>query len=219
MPNAYSGSSTIELVKELASDIKTLVREEMQLAKTEVSEKISYFSRNSVTLVIGGFVAYAGVIVLLGGLGVLLAFALESAGLSPALAEFIGLAVVGLLVAAVGAVLVLKGLKAFSKESLAPKKTIETIQHLKGTDVQPVVAPEEPKDERSSGEIKADVMATEDQMGEKLSELGDRLTLRHLRRQANQQIRSHPYRWGFVAMLGGLVSSVLVQRKWLHGRG
>src|SRR6185369_17240299 len=127
------------------------------------SEKAAYFGRNAVALAIGGFVAYAGFIVLLMGLGWLGAWGLQQAGLQPVLAGFVGLAGVGVLVAVIGVIFLMKGIKAFSKESLAPQKTIHTIQRLKSSDAPMAThakaEPEQPK--RSSEEMQARVVATE----------------------------------------------------------
>src|ERR1051326_8668638 len=100
-----NGNSVIGLVKEFKDQVKTFIREEIELAKTELLEKISCFSKNAIGVAIRGFVAYAGLIIFLGGLGVLLAFAFERLGWNAAVAEFAGLAIIGLVVMAVGAVL------------------------------------------------------------------------------------------------------------------
>src|SRR6266850_1491269 len=202
-----NGSSIIDLVKGIPRQIRTLVREEVQLAKTELSEKISKAGKYAGVIAVGGLVAYAGLIVFLGALGLLLAFVFRRLGLEPALAAFVGLGIIGFVVMGTGAVLVLKGLKAFKAQSLAPKRTIETLQRLKGDELAVALEANKEKDkekERTSAEIEASVMATELEMAETLEELEGRLTLRHMREQATAEIRSHPYRWGLVAMGAGL---------------
>jgi hypothetical protein len=214
----HNGSSIVGLVKELRQQVKTFLREEVHLAKTELSEKISSITKDSVSIAVGGFVAYAGLIIFLGALGVLLGFVLQRQGLDPLLAEFIGLGAVGLIIIAVGAILLLGGLKALKKESLAPERTIETLQRAKGTEpptTKEIVAQEmkEKKDERSSKEIETSVIQTEKQMAETLEELEDRLTMTHLRQQADAEVRKHPYRWSLVAMGAGVCGSYLMKRK------
>ena len=85
------------MIGDQKDETKTFIKEEVQLAKTEISENISRMGRNAVGLVAGGFVAYAGLIVFLAGLGLLLGFAFEKLGLQPPLAAFIGFAIIGLL--------------------------------------------------------------------------------------------------------------------------
>jgi hypothetical protein len=212
-----NGNSIIDLVKEITQQIRTLMREEAHLIKAELSEKAAKLGKDATGMAIGGFVAYAGLIIFLGALGILLAFAFEKMGWSPALAEFAGLGIIGLVVMGIGAALLFAGLKAFKSTSLAPERTIETLQHLKGEEhfhEQPHEQPQREKEkDRSSAEIEASVLAKEDQMAETLEELGERVSLRHLRRQATNEVRNHPYRWGLVAMGAGLAGSYLVKRK------
>src|SRR5205085_1031137 len=202
----HTESSFIGLIQEFRDEVKNFIRQEIQLARTEVSEKISKLSKNVVLAAIGGCVAYTGVIVFVCSLGLLLAFAFQRLGLEPALAAFAGFGIISLAVMGTGAALLLKGVNALKAQSLAPEKTIETIQYLKGTESVRKIEPagQEKKKERTSEDLEAEVMATEHQMAETFEELTERATLRHARRKANQQVHSHPYRWGFVAMATGL---------------
>src|SRR5689334_11328346 len=104
-------ASVFRLFRGLTSDTRTLLRQELQLAKTELSEKISCLGRNAAALAVGGLVAYAGLIVFLIGLGWLLCYAFSTAGLSPMISAFLGMVAIGLVVIASGCVLLLKALK------------------------------------------------------------------------------------------------------------
>ena len=201
------------LIRNLTDDTKRLLRQEVELAKSEVSEKISYFSKNAVALAVGGFIAYAGFIVLLMGLGWLAAWGLQQAGVQPVLAGFIGLAGVGLLIAAVGAIFVVKGVSAFSKESIAPQKTIHTIQRLKNSDAPaPSERKSEPAPKRSSSEMQSRVVATEDRMVDTLGELGHRLSPSQINVQVKHRIHEKPYHAGLAAIVTGVVSGLLLGR-------
>jgi hypothetical protein len=211
-----AGTSILGLVKQLAEESKTFIKEEVRLAKTEMSEKLSLVGRNSLSVAIGGFIAYAGLIVLLAALGLVIGFAFERLDLEPALAAAIGLGIIALVVISVGAVLLLKGMKAFSKECLGPARTIETLQNLKGD----VIAPHEPRIESTqddykptSQELEASVLATEHRIGETIEELGQRVSLTHLRHKANEEVWSHPYKWSVLAMGTGLLSGLVLMRK------
>lgn len=214
-----NGNSFVDLLKDLAQQSKTFVREEFQLAKTEMAEKASALGKNATTVAIGGFVAYGGLIVFLGGLGMLLAFVFERLGLQPALAAFMGLGVIGLVVIGVGVIFLLKGITAFSKESLTPKRTIGTLRRGHLTENGSVSDPEptDKKDKaRTSEEIEACVMATEDRMAETVEELTERVTLNHFRQQASDEVRKHPYRYCLLAIGGGMAASYLVTRKFVR---
>jgi ElaB/YqjD/DUF883 family membrane-anchored ribosome-binding protein len=208
--------SVFGLVGGLTGDVRTFMKQEIELVKTEISEKISRTGKNAVSLAIGGFVAYAGVIVLLVGLGVVAAYGIQSLGLeNPWLAGFAGLTLVGLLTAGLGAIFIMEAVKAFSKTSLAPERTMHTLQELRSGHQQPV----EPKGHGarpSSEEVQARVEATEVRMGEKLEELGQRLSPAHINYVVKERLRRQPYRFGAVAIGLGFFSGFLLRRKLRH---
>lgn len=109
-----------ELFGDLARETGTLVRQEVQLAKTEATQTASRVGRDLGYLAVGGLVAYAGV------LGILAAaiLGLAAAGLDPWLAALI----VGLVVTIVGYLLVRRGLDALKHVDLTPRQTVETLK-------------------------------------------------------------------------------------------
>ncbi len=108
-----------ELFSELAQDTSTLVRKEVQLAKTEMSQKASRVGKDVGFLAAGGAVAYAGLLGILAGVIVLL---------GQAIPMWLSALLVGLVVAGVGYFLVRRGLDALKQEDLAPRQTIETLK-------------------------------------------------------------------------------------------
>ncbi len=108
-----------ELFSELAQDTSTLVRKEVQLAKTEMSQKASRVGKDVGFLAAGGAVAYAGLLAVLAGIIVLL---------GQVIPMWLSALLVGLVVAGVGYFLVRKGLDALKQEDLAPRQTIETLK-------------------------------------------------------------------------------------------
>src|SRR5688572_30131723 len=98
------------LLRELFDEARDLFRQELNLAKTEASEKASVLGRNVAFIAAGGLVAFAGALLILVALSVLAAWGLRSAGLSPETAMWLGPLLVGLVVAIIGYVLVNKGL-------------------------------------------------------------------------------------------------------------
>jgi len=65
-------SSIVYLLKKLRDDTTALVRDEISLAKTEISEKIATASRNVGYLAAGALVAYAALSLILQGFSFLL---------------------------------------------------------------------------------------------------------------------------------------------------
>jgi len=109
-----------ELFTELARETGTLVRQEVTLAKTEVTQKASRLGRDIGVLAVGALVAYAGFLALLAAA----ILGLTEAGLDGWLAALI----VGILVGVVGALLVRQALAAIKRDDLAPRQTVETLK-------------------------------------------------------------------------------------------
>ena len=109
-----------DLFAELARETSTLVRQEVQLAKAELTQSASEAGRGIASLVAGGAIAYAGFLFLL--LAVVLG--LWDAGLEPWQSALI----VGLVVVAVGGFLVQRARESLKPANLAPRRTVETLK-------------------------------------------------------------------------------------------
>jgi hypothetical protein len=68
MPELRQERSIGELFGQLSQDMTLLVRQEVQLARTEMSDKLSRFTTNLVSVMSGGFVAYLGGLALVAAL-------------------------------------------------------------------------------------------------------------------------------------------------------
>jgi hypothetical protein len=114
------GRSIPDIIGSLVRQVTGLIRNESQLARAEISEKIDKLTGAAVLIGAGAVLALPALVILLQGLVV----ALAESGWSPALASlFVG---VGTL--AIGAVLVGIGLGRLKSVSLVPQKTIKQIQ-------------------------------------------------------------------------------------------
>jgi ElaB/YqjD/DUF883 family membrane-anchored ribosome-binding protein len=216
-------TSVLGLIRNLKTEVTEFIREEIRLAKTELSEKMSLFGRNAVSLAIGGFVAYAGLIVFCLGLGLLVAYAFEQAGLSGFMAGFIGLGAMGLLVILAGAAFIFKALSTFKQESIAPQRTLYTLQELRGPQTVSIeegmkMKAEEMKEKAeeklSSKELQSQVEATEAEMSSTLQELAYRLSPRALNRRIKKRIEQKPYKIGLIAMCAGLFSGFMLKQRF-----
>lgn len=109
-----------ELFAELARETSTLVRQEVALARAELSQKAGQVGRDLGFLAIGGAIAYAGLLAIIAAIII----ALATLGLPWWLSALL----VGLVVAGIGYFLVQKGLSALKRESLAPRQTLDTLK-------------------------------------------------------------------------------------------
>jgi hypothetical protein len=116
------------LLRDLRDETTTLLRQEVALAKTELKDNVSKLTGHVVKIAIGGFVAYAGVIVLLIGLGHLLGVALERFGMSENIAQWMAPAIVGLVVALIGWGIFARARNALKHDGIAPRRTVETLR-------------------------------------------------------------------------------------------
>jgi hypothetical protein len=118
------------LLKELAREGGTLVREEVALAKAEMREKVSVFERNAGAIALGAGLLLAAL---------LLAAEALTRGLTVLLEGLVGLEIAvwlaPLLLAAalfaVGYSMVKKGAAALRREGVVPHRTLESIQEDK----------------------------------------------------------------------------------------
>jgi len=109
-----------ELFGDLMQQTGMLVRQEVKLATTELSDKASRVGKEIGALEIGGAVAYAGFLALLAAIII----GLGQLGLPWWLAALL----VGVVVVAIGGLMVQKGLTALKGQSITPTQTIATLK-------------------------------------------------------------------------------------------
>jgi hypothetical protein len=120
MAYAPDARSLGDLFSDLTREITTLVRNELALARVEMSTKVARAARHAGTLALGAVIALAGVFTMAACLVLLLV----NAGL-PAWAAAL---IVGLGLAATGGLLATSSLSALRKENLTPTETIQTLK-------------------------------------------------------------------------------------------
>ena len=117
--NSTSQASMGRLFRELANDLSDLTRKEIQLAQTETMEKVSHASKAVVSMAAGGFVAYAGFLVLL---------AAAMMGLATFVPYWLSAVIVGALAVIVGLIMVQSGRSALQQTSITPEKTVDSLK-------------------------------------------------------------------------------------------
>jgi hypothetical protein len=110
-----------ELFGQLTQDMTLLVRQEVQLARSEMSEKISRFTTNLISVATGGLVAYMGAWALVAALIIGLH---ELADISP----WVSALIVGIVLAIVGYAMLKRGLSELKRVDLAPRRTVENLK-------------------------------------------------------------------------------------------
>ncbi|MFN8489395.1 MAG: phage holin family protein [Caldilineaceae bacterium] len=108
-----------DLFSSLTEDMSTLIRKEVDLARTETMEKVSSATRSVVSMVAGGMLAYAGLI------GVMIAVIV---GLSRFMALWLSALIVGIVVIIIGGIMIMSGRSSLQKLSVVPEQTVESIK-------------------------------------------------------------------------------------------
>ena len=118
------------LLKELRDETTLLVRQEVALARTEISEKFNKIARNTGYLGAGALVAYSGLTFLLLALTAGIYVAFDAAGLDEH-GLWAAPLIVGAIVSLIGLSMVLKGKNTLQSTSPVPERTIETMKENK----------------------------------------------------------------------------------------
>jgi len=127
LPPTLEDRSLKELVSNLGKDMGLLVRQEMQLARAEVAEKVSNVAKGGAKIGAGAFAAYAGLLSLTAAL-VLLAIEI---GISPWLSAVI----IAVLFLVVGFLLIQSGRRSMAEGPPPLQRTKQTsqqtVRHIK----------------------------------------------------------------------------------------
>ncbi len=114
-----SNASLGRLFSDLADDLSELTRKEIELARTETMEKVSHATKAVVSMAVGGFIAYAGLLVLL------VAAVLALATWMP---YWLSAVIVGVVVLIIGLIMLQSGRSGLKNTSITPEKTVDTMK-------------------------------------------------------------------------------------------
>jgi hypothetical protein len=109
-----------DLVATLIREVSTLARQEVQLAKADLRQSATEAGRGIASLLIGGFVAYAGLLVLLAAI----VLGLYEFGLDLWLSALI----VSVVVLIIGAILIAQARRKLQASNLAPRATVTSLK-------------------------------------------------------------------------------------------
>lgn len=121
------GRPLAELLGGLATDVSTLFRQEVQLAKTEASEKVSQTMAGASSIAIGGVLVLGALGVFLAAVVSLLAALLVNQGMDPTLANALAAIVVTAVVGLIGWASISKGLAALKSNNLNMNRTAASL--------------------------------------------------------------------------------------------
>jgi uncharacterized membrane protein YqjE len=114
-----SDASLGELFSSLSSDFSTLVKDEIELAKVELKDEIKDVGRAGSMFGAAALAGYMAIVVL--------SFA-AAWGLAEVMAAGLAFLIVGVIWAAVGAVLYFRGRDRLERVQLKPEQTVQTVK-------------------------------------------------------------------------------------------
>lgn len=109
-----------ELLGGLSRDLGLLVRQEIELAKSEITRKATRIGKDAVAIGIGGAIAY------MGGLGIAAAIVLLliEVGVTP----WVSALIVGAVLGIVGYILIQRASQDVARTDMTPRRTAETMK-------------------------------------------------------------------------------------------
>jgi len=111
-----------ELFTELAEETGTLIRQEVKLATTEMTQKASYAARQIAFMAAGALLGVVSLLALLGALVL---------ALGTVMALWKSALLVGVVVAVIAVAIAMKGLTALRRLDPVPQQTLQTIREDK----------------------------------------------------------------------------------------
>jgi hypothetical protein len=120
MDRVSDNRSLGELFSELSHETATLIRQEVALARSELTLSVARLGRHAALIAGGGAIAYAGLLALVAAL----VLGLVRMGLPAWAAALVG----GAATLALGYLLIQRGLSALRRDQLTPANTVETMK-------------------------------------------------------------------------------------------
>ena len=128
---ARNGRPISQIVSDLRDDATLLMKQQLELFKAEMTSKVAKWSRNAIYIAIGGFIAYAGFLVLLLAASFGLMVALMEGGMEQIHALWVAPLIVGFIVAVVGYIFIQKGISTLKRATAVPRRTVRTLREDK----------------------------------------------------------------------------------------
>jgi hypothetical protein len=117
-----------ELIKDLRDEATLLLRQEMDLVRTEVSEHVRQLLRHSGTVVAGIVALHLAGLLVMTALVLAVRAAMVALGVGSTLASWLAPLGVGVVVGGIGLTLARRGLIALRDHSVAPRHTLESMR-------------------------------------------------------------------------------------------
>jgi hypothetical protein len=210
------------LIGHLRQEVMRLIRQEIQLAKAEIMEKVSKMMRNAIFAATGGIVALIGAELLFIGIGVIAGYGFTKLGWDTGVAYAAGLGGMGILVVIVGVAFLMKGISAFNAKELTPQQTIDTMRELTGKPALPKVDIKDKKakhngdHKESAEELRKRFESTRHEVQRTTAELRERAHLGHV---VARHVSGHPVRTLAMGLASGYLGGRILKKRMANDKG
>ena len=123
-----TGSSFADLLSDLRDDAVMLLKQEVALAKLEMSKNVRRAGLHIAIVIAGALIGFTGGVLLLLCMAALLAWTLIALGAAPAAAVALGLGIASLVAAGAGAGLLFYGGQKLKNQRILPESTIDNLK-------------------------------------------------------------------------------------------
>jgi len=120
MADVQTQASIGDLLRDLSRETATLLRQQMELARVELSQRLSGLGRDLGMIVIGGALATGGLLSVIAGV----VLAVTAMGV----AAWVSALLVGIAIAAVGYAVCRRAIVSIGREPIVPQATIQTLK-------------------------------------------------------------------------------------------
>lgn len=108
-----------DLFSQLASESSLLIRQEIALARTEMTQKAVTVGKDVGFLAVGGAIGYVGLMAIVAAIIV---------GLANFIPLWLSALLVGIVIAVIAAIMISSAVKSLKNVDLAPQQTVETLK-------------------------------------------------------------------------------------------
>lgn len=108
-----------DLFSQLANESSLLIRQEISLARTEISQKAVTVGKDIGYLAVGGAIGYVGLMAIVAAIIV---------GLANYIPLWLSALLVGIVIAIAAAILISSAIKSLKNTDFAPQQTVETLK-------------------------------------------------------------------------------------------
>lgn len=120
--------SLVGLVKDLRDEVTLLLRQEVELAKREMQEKIDEAKRNTIAMAVGALLALAGGLLVLLAASNGLTAAFVEMGMDGTIAVWLAPLILGIAVAIAGYLMIRTGRERLESQTIKPEKTLDSLE-------------------------------------------------------------------------------------------